>query len=318
MVNDQKLCADLAVVNELAVKDSAELIRLSEERYRAQVRQAADWFLTGAESRLILLAGPSSSGKTTTSLNLQAELARRGVRTITVSLDDFFLDCDQVPLRPDGTRDFDTPDVVDLDELEHCLDTLTRTGHCIFPVYDFATGSRAKEGRPLTFDDHTAIVIEGLHALNPVVCGRESFRGAMKLYISIKTEYYLDGQRILSTREARLIRRIIRDANFRATEPARTFQMWSDVVAGEEKYIRPFRTGADFWIDSLHLYEPLLFRPLLNELLTPLRDDPCWGSLAGRLIEAVSHAGVLGVLPPEDSLMREFLPHGQMTGNFVK
>lgn len=308
MVNDIKLKVDLDEINRLALSDPEQLTAVSEERYRAQVRQAADWFLTGVRSNIILLAGPSSAGKTTTSLNLQAEFARRGIRTITVSLDDFFRNREDVPARPDGTRDFDTPDAVDLDELEQSLEKLIRTGSCLFPLYDFPSGARAEEGRMLTFDSHTAVIVEGLHALNPVVCGRPVFQGAMKLYISIKTEYYRDGRRIISSREARLIRRIVRDVHFRSTSPADTFRMWSDVVAGEEKYIRPFRTSADFWIDSLHLYEPLLLGAPATELLLPLREDPLWGGTARRLIEAVAGAEKISLPVPADSLMREFLP----------
>lgn len=317
MVDPQKLRVDFDKVLEIAASDPAGLIALSEERYCAQVRQAADWFLTGVSSNIIMLAGPSSSGKTTTSQNLQREMARRGVRTETVSLDDFFMDISEVPPRADGTRDYDTPEVVDLDELESCLDVLMKTGECLFPVYDFAAGRRAEEGRLLHFDDHTAIIVEGLHALNPAVCGRDVFRGAMKLYISIKTEYYRGDLRILSTREARLIRRLVRDVHFRATPPRRTFEMWSDVVAGEDLYIRPYRTQADMWIDSLHLYEPLILGPLVTELLLPLTDDPEWGSISRRLTEAVSSVCALDASVPADSLLREFLPPASAKGDFL-
>ena len=183
-----------------------------------------------------------------------------------------------------------------------------KTGRCIFPVYDFAAGRRAEEGRLLCFDDRTAIVVEGLHALNPAVCGRKTFCDAMKLYISIKTEYYRDSLRILSTRELRLIRRLVRDVHFRSTSPSRTFEMWSDVVAGEELYIRPYRAQADMWIDSLHLYEPLVLGSLVTDLLSPLRDDPQWGSISRRLMYAVSFFGTLKASVPDDSLLREFLP----------
>lgn len=309
MVTDTKLKVDLREINRMAGEDPGELIRLSEERYRSQIRQVADRFCQNlAQNRQILLAGPSSSGKTTTSLNLQAELGRRGIRTLSVSLDDFFLDRSLAPVLPDGTQDLETPDLVDVNELESCLSILAQKGRHAFPLYDFSVGRRSERTKELTFDGHTAVIIEGLHALNPVICQRPYFQRAMKLYISIKTEYYLDGRRILSTRELRLLRRIIRDNNFRACPPPQTLEMWNNVVAGEEQYIRPFRTGADYWIDSLHLYEPLVYHPMLRVLLEPLRGGGPFGELAERLL---SELAAVGEMPasgiPADSLLREFI-----------
>jgi uridine kinase len=158
------------------------------------------------------------------------------------------------------------------------------------------------------YDAHTAIIIEGLHALNPLLCGRPFFRDALKLYISVKTEYYLDGERILNTREMRLIRRIIRDNSFRGCPPAGTMSMWENVVRGEDAHIRPFRENADYWIDSLHLYEPLLYKKHLRALLTPCLDDPVYGGEAERLLQMLEpFAELPPVRIPEDSLMREFL-----------
>lgn len=310
MVTDVKLKIDLEQINRLAAEDPGELIRLSEERYRSQIRQVADSFCGHiGQNRLILLAGPSSSGKTTTSLNLQAELGRRGIRTLSVSLDDFFLDRSLAPVLPDGTQDLETPDLVDVKELEDCLAQLVQQGRHDFPLYDFTVGRRSSKTKELTFDEHTAVIIEGLHALNPVICGRPYFQNAMKLYISIKTEYYLDEQRILSTRETRLLRRIIRDNNFRACPPLQTLEMWKNVVAGEEQHIRPFRTAADYWIDSLHLYEPLVYHPMIESLLRPLSAHPVFGGLVRSLLTGIGNAGSLAPAGiPSDSLLREFIP----------
>lgn len=312
MVTDEKKKIGLEELIKMAEERPAELIQISEERYRRQIAEVADSFCKGFEQNpQILLAGPSSSGKTTTSLNLEAELQRRGIRTIAVSLDDFFVDRRLAKYLPDGTQDLEDPELVDLNELERCLSELTGKGQCDFPVYDFSVGQRSKTRRPLTFDSRTAVIIEGIHALNPLICSRPFFKGTMKLYISIKTEYYLDGQRILNTREARLMRRIIRDSNFRASPPAATLGMWGNVVAGEERYIRPFRTSADYWIDSLHLYEPMLYKPVLEPMLAPLQDSPSCGQTVKRLLEAVESLPAMtpaGI--PADSLMREFLPLG--------
>ena len=312
MVTDDKKRVELEALIKLAEERPEELVRISEERYRRQIAEVADRFCEGFEQNPhILLAGPSSSGKTTTSLNLETELMRRGIRTIAVSLDDFFVDRQLAKYLPDGTQDLEDPELVDLAELERCLSELTGQGRCEFPIYDFSVGQRSKTRRPLVFDSRTAVIIEGIHALNPMICKRPFFKGTMKLYISIKTEYYLGGQRILNTREARLMRRIIRDSNFRACPPAATLGMWGNVVAGEERYIRPFRTEADYWIDSLHLYEPMLYKPVLEPMLAPLQGSRVCGEAAGRLLEALEGLPAVAVKGiPADSLMREFLPLG--------
>lgn len=309
MVTDYKIRLNLPEINRLAAHDPQGLIDQSEDRYRRQIRQVADAFCRHmTQNRLILLAGPSSSGKTTTSLNLQAELHRRGINTLSISLDDFFEDRALAPYLPDGTQDLESPALVDVEELERCLSLLEQNGQHDFPLYDFTIGKRSQQRKTLHYDDHTAIIIEGLHAINPVICARPYFLHAMKIYISVKAEYYLDERRILSTREMRMLRRIIRDNNFRGCGPAATLGMWGNVVAGEERYIRPFRTAADFWIDSLHLYEPLLYRSMLEELLEPLRGDTFLGDFVGRILEQVSffsYFSMEGI--PADSLMREFI-----------
>lgn len=300
---------DAYAVNDLARTDPQRLIDLSEARYRSQISELAEDFAAHFPgSRIILLSGPTSAGKTTTSHNLDTELEKRGIATFALSLDDFFFDRDKAPLLPDGTRDFETPALIDIETLEGCLTELFREGHADFPIFDFKVGRRSEQTFHYEYDDHTAIIIEGLHALNPMIAGRPFFRDAKKLYISIRAEFYEGVRRVLSTRELRFIRRIIRDEHFRGSPPLSTMAMWKNVVDGEEKYIRPFRVDADKWIDSLHLYEPALYRPIAEKLLTPCLSDPQYGRQAADLLERLSHFEPLPpVKIPRDSLMREFL-----------
>ncbi len=300
---------DAYAVNSLARQDPQKLIDFSEDRYRSQISEVAEEFAAGfPHSRIILLSGPTSSGKTTTSHNLDAELEKRGIATFALSLDDFFFDRDRAPLLPDGTRDYETPALVDTETLERCLSELLVKGSADFPIYDFKTGRRSEKTFHYDYDDHTAIIIEGLHALNPLIAGRPFFRDAKKLYISIRAEFYEGVRRVLSTRELRFIRRIIRDEHFRGSDPLSTMAMWKNVVDGEEKYIRPYRVCADKWIDSLHLYEPSLYKPAAEKLLTPCLHDPKYGVQAEDLLERLSHFAPLPrVRIPRDSLMREFL-----------
>lgn len=310
MVTDYKSRVEVEKLNQLAAENPAEFVRISEEKYRDQIKTVADSFCERlSENKIILLAGPSSSGKTTTSYNLQMELGRRGIKTVTVSLDDFFINREQVPVLPDGSRDFETPDILDVKYLEECLEKLVSLGEWEFPVFSFVEGCRSEETRTLHFDAHTAIIVEGLHALNPKFAERDFFCKALKLYISIKTEYYLpDGNRVLNTRETRLIRRVIRDYNFRGCLPERTIQMWDNVVDGEEKYIRPYRTAADFWIDSLHFYEPLVYKPLFFSLMENFPSESVYRDLVEKLKNGLDFFAELPVsLIPADSLLREFI-----------
>ncbi len=309
MTDSYKKHIDIGQINDWAVTDPQGLVERSEKRYRDQIAEIADRFCAGfPQRRMILLSGPTSSGKTTTSHNLDTELEKRGISTFPLSLDDFFLDRDQAPLLPDGKPDLETPLLIDIELLERSLSELFRTGSYDFPIFDFKLGRRSERTFHYEYDDHTAIIIEGLHALNPIVCERPFFRDALKLYISIKSEYYLDGERILNTRDLRFIRRIIRDNSFRGCQPADTVAMWDNVVRGEDRHIRPFRENADYWIDSLHLYEPLLYKPAAEKLLGQCMKDPVYGEQAGKLLKMLApFVSLPEVSIPRDSLMREFL-----------
>ncbi len=310
MVTDRKERFDVTVLNESAKRNPSQVIARSEEFYRNQVEQVADDFLGRiAENRIILLAGPSSSGKTTTSLNLLEALHRRGIRTVSVSLDDFLLGRDAAPLLEDGTPDLETVELLDAEHLDRCFRELFDKGSCDFPVFDFAAGHRSSRVNHFEADNRTAVVVEGLHALNPFISDREFCKKALKVYISIKTEYYVDDERILSTRELRLIRRIIRDYNYRGCMPEETLSMWKNVVRGEDHYIRPFRLGADYWVDSFHGYEAMVYKPILLNLLSrPEVQNGPYEDVAARLCNAVRCFDSVPLeLVPKDSLLREFL-----------
>ncbi len=309
MVTDYKEHIDLEQINFRAAENIQKLIEDSEERYLRQIRETVLAFCSAIDrNKLILLAGPSSSGKTTTSYILQKELNDRGVKTIPISLDDFYKPREAAPVLPDGTQNLELPELVDTDYLEECLKELQKRGSFSFPIFDFVKGRRSDKVRELQFDEHTAIIIEGLHALNPLITGKGLFQNALKLYISIKSEYYLKNRRVLSTREMRLVRRLIRDYNFRGCSPEDTLSMWKNVVDGEDQFIRPYRTGADFWIDSLHLYEPLAYHQEFLKLIEGIEKQNPYYSLAERLRAAMDCFPQMDLgLIPKDSMLREFI-----------
>ena len=310
MVSDTKRQVQLDALREAIGVSPEGFVRDAEAYYREQAEQVAEMFCARfPENRVILLAGPSSSGKTTTSYNLQAALKRHGIDTIQISLDDFFKSREEAPLLEDGSPDLETVDLVDTELLESCLADLFTKGRRDFPIYDFAQGGRSSDVRPICLGEHTALIIEGLHALNPLICTEPFCKNALRIYISIKTEFFDGGQRLLSTRELRLIRRIIRDANFRACPPPETMEMWKNVVRGEDHYIRPFRLDTDFWLDSVHLYEPCVYRPIFEGLLRESRwQRPEHLETAEKLAESLARFPAFSTkCVPKDSLLREFI-----------
>lgn len=310
MVSDVKKRVEVGALIEEYRRDPYSFCSQSEQFYREQATQVVDLFCQRfPENKVILLAGPSSSGKTTTSLNLQNELKKRGISTLQVSLDDFFKDNEEAPLLEDGTPDFETAELLDIEFMEACFAELFSNGSCEFPIFDFVHGKRSETRRPCTLDDHTAVIIEGLHALNPLIKGRSFSKNALKIYISIKTEFFEGNERLLSTRELRLIRRIIRDANYRGCMPPQTMAMWKNVVRGEDQYIRPFRLEADYWLDSVHLDEPFLYRaPFLKLTQNVDWQLPEHGQLVEKLTKSLEKFPEMPLeFVPKDSLLREFL-----------
>lgn len=309
MVSDVKKRIEVGPLLEEA-KSPADFVRHSEEYYRQQIGQVADLFCASfPQNRVILLAGPSSSGKTTTSINLQQELERRGIHATQISLDDFFKERSEAPLLEDGTPDLETVELVDLALLEACFERLFTDGSCDFPIFDFACGHRSEQMRPLKMDEHTAVIIEGLHALNPLIRSLNFCKDAVKIYISIKTEFFDGEERLLSTRELRLVRRVIRDRNFRSTMPADTMAMWKNVVRGEDEYIRPFRLESDFWLDSVHLYEPFLYRDIFLEITeNTVWKEPGHQDFIEKMRKNLQRFPAISTkYVPKDSLLREFI-----------
>ena len=312
MISDSKKKIAIEELNLWAKKDMKGLILDSEERYHQQIREVAAAFAGSfPKNRIILLAGPSSSGKTTTSHILCDELKNNGINTVTVSFDDFFRPRSEAPRAPDGKEDLESPLCLDMECIENCVETLFTQKSCDFPIYDFQKGERSQQKKHLVIDDHTALVFEGLHAINPYISNRPLFQSsAMKIYISIKTEYYFEGKRIVDTRELRLVRRLIRDKNFRGCSPYTTLSMWNSVIAGEDRHIRPYRIFSDYWIDSVHLYEPYLYKGFLPDIFCEDESSAVNGyrKTANKLVKMLDYFADIPILSiPDNSLLREFI-----------
>ena len=298
----------LPAMEEALSRDPAELVAREEEAFRQKVETA----VARAEelkSQIVLLSGPSSSGKTTASRLLAAGLSRDGSRSCRISLDDFYKDRQSVPTWEDGQKNFESIEGLDLEALARCMEELFRKGRARFPIFDFAAGKRSPLSRELIFDENTCLIFEGLHALNPLLEPCLGGHPALRLYISVHSDF-VDGRgrTVLRAREVRLLRRLLRDRVRRDTNAAGTLMLWDYVLRGEELYLWPYRTLADIHINSAHGYEPFLYREEAMAMLREVGPEDMHRETIDGILEALEELPDMDRgLVPQTSLLQEFI-----------
>ena len=263
--------------------------------------------MTGAQKkkiRRIMIAAPKSgSGKTTTAMRLKAYLENLGVKVCLLSMDNFFL-----PLadRPPELTDWESPLCVNRDLLIDCIHRLSDGEEVELPIYDFATEQRSAEVEPIDLQGGVCIV-EGIHALNPELTGLVKGDDIYRIYAGLREEYCIDGRRVINTQDIRLCRRTLRDAAARGRSPAKTLAMWDRVLDGETRYIKGFKTTADFLLDTSFTYElgliAKLLRPVSQRFTLEGHNAELWDETARRFEHV---APVELELLPADSMLREF------------
>ncbi len=295
-------------INEMA-KEPKSFIAKCEERYQKIIDGIAQRIIDEEGREIVMLAGPSSAGKTTTARKLSESLIKKGVKTYVLSLDDFYLNREDIPYLPDGSQDFETVYALDLECFERCVNALLRGETVKNPVFDFTTGKRSDtKFNEITLGDEDVVIIEGLHALNPVIT--EKIVGKLlKIYINVSSRIYDEkGNIILNKRNMRFIRRMVRDYKFRDSSVENTYKLWKNVTAGEDKYLFPFRDNADIKANTIHLYESCVLK---YQALPLLLDDSIsdeFKSEARRLAKALEEfCDIAEDFVPKDSLLREFL-----------
>ena len=259
--------------------------------------------------QIILLSGPTSSGKTTASRILSDGLSQDGSRSGRISLDDFYKNRDQAPLWEDGSKNFESIEGLDLEAFGSCLDTLFTTGRAQVPIFDFTTGTRSPLTQELTFDDDTCLIFEGLHAINPHLTPLLGKYRTMRIYISLHSDYVdHQGNLLLDGRSVRLLRRLLRDRVRRGSGADETLMLWDYVLRGEELYMHPYRPLADVHINSAHSYEPFLYTKEGARMLRAVKPDSKHRDQVERIIHALDD---LPYLPwsavPRKSLLQEFI-----------
>lgn len=284
---------------------SRRLVERSEQRYRKEIQRVALEIDAQKKTRkIILIAGPSSSGKTTTAHLLCRYLEGMGVNSVSISLDDFFLSAEQTPRLPDGKPDFESVNALDIPRIHQSFAQLLEKGKTTIPIFDFKQGRPGGE-RELAITNHV-VLVEGIHALNPILIPEGMGQRIYRLYISTSSEYERGGHILLTARDVRLCRRMLRDVRHRNASIRKTLDMWGSVADGERKYIAPFHSQANDVIDSVHWYEPMVYRELLLPLL------PKDGGSRQRKLDQIREAlSLFEPLPlevvPENSMLNEFV-----------
>jgi len=247
--------SNAADLNEMGEKRRLrEFIRVNEALQEKSVQKIADEAASSG-ARVILIAGPSSSGKTTFSHRLLIALRVLGMRPVKISVDDYYINRALIPFEPDGTRDLERIDILDLELLNEHLIKLLQGETIAAPEYDFVSGMRKKETHPVSVEAGQPIIIEGIHALNDELTAAVPREMKFKIYVSALTTINLDDHNRIRTTDARLLRRMVRDYLFRGTKPEETLMNWDSVRRGEEKYIFPYQEQADAMFNTSLVYE---------------------------------------------------------------
>lgn len=286
---------------------ATQIINVTEALQERKIISVADR-IKESGCRLILLAGPSSSGKTTTSKRLAVQLAAAGRWPMTISMDDYFLDRELTPRDANGEYDFECIDALNIPLFNQQLSDLLDGKEVELPRYDFTTGKSQPSGRRLQCRPTDVLIVEGIHALNPDLTPAISRDRKFQLYVSALTTIQLDEKRYISTTDNRLIRRIVRDYQFRSYTAQQTIQRWPSVRAGEEKWIFPYQENCDMMLNSALLYELAVIRNRVLPMLVEVPKDCPERAEAERLTDLLTFFRPIPEkqIPPV-SLLREFL-----------
>lgn len=281
-----------------------QIILTAEKTYRSAIVELVNSCITN-HNQIILLAGPSSSGKTTTATKIVEELNKAGKLASLISLDNFYKDRELLPFKANGKQDLETIDAIDVELLKRLLRQITSGQDTNFPIFDFIAGRASIETDNIKYDMELVLVLEGIHGLNPMILPESLSDKVLKVAISTQTNF-VDEKGIvqISPVNLRLIRRIIRDYHYRNYSGDQTIEIWRDVMAGEKKYIQPFMGYCDYHINSSFAYEPQLYKPLFRKMMEEIestKENYIYGMLK-RVAELDYHE------VPKDSLLQEFLP----------
>jgi uridine kinase len=287
---------------------ATNLINVSEALQEKKLTEIADEIASRKDVKLVLLAGPSSSGKTTTCKRLSIQLLANGIKPLQISLDDYFVDREHTPKDDKGEYDYESIYALNLKLINDQFNALFRGEEIELPKYNFQTGRSEKSGKKLRMQPNNVLVVEGIHALNPELTAQIPEAQKFRVYVSALTTILLDDHNYIPTTDNRLLRRIIRDYKYRGVNAQETIHRWPSVRAGENKWIFPYQENADVMFNSAMLFELAVIKQQAEPLLEMVPENCEEYSEAYRLRKFLRYFQPIPNrdIPPT-SLLREFL-----------
>ena len=287
---------------------ATDIINISEALQEKKLAKIAEEIASRKGVKLVLLAGPCSSGKTTSCKRLSIQLAVNGLKPLQISLDDYFVDRDKTPKDENGEFDFESIYALNLDLLNEQFNALFRGEEVELPKYDFPSGKSVKSGKMLKLEPNNVLVVEGIHALNPELTAHVPEEQIFRVYASALTTILLDNHNYIPTTDNRLLRRIIRDYKYRGVSAQETIRRWPSVRSGENKWIFPFQENADAMLNTAMLYELSVLKMQAEPLLQQVPENCEEFAEAYRLLKFLKYfKGIPYNNLPPTSLLREFL-----------
>lgn len=305
-------------MNCLSVSDLNDAVQNGTIRELARVNEALherSFALTANEivnrnAKIVLIAGPSSSGKTTSANRLCTQLRVQGKSPIMISLDDYYMDRDKIPLQEDGSIDLEHINTIDIEQFNQDIRRLLAGEVVELPSFDFVTSKRVWRNRLVSLDENTVLVIEGLHALNPTLLDSDIDNAfVFKIYVSALITLNLDAHNRIPTTNLRLLRRIVRDCATRGSTVEHTLSMWDSVRQGEERWIFPYQQNADAVFNSSLVYELVVLKRQVYPLLLAVHpESPCFSEVRQlvKFLNYIREANIDDEIPPT-SILREFV-----------
>lgn len=296
-------------INKLAKENPKEFIRTCNDEYVKNIVSIARQIESNDDIKIVAIAGPSGSGKTTTAHILQDKLESLGETTSVVSLDDFYLPTDKLPLLPDGSLDIESVNSLDIPLIKECFTQIIKDGKASLPKYDFKTKKQLLNAKTIDIGNHGIVIVEGLHAMNPLIADLVPRKNILKIYISVNRSVDdNNGVQMLSSRQIRLIRRVLRDDKFRGSTATETLHLWNNVIEGERKYLYCFKNTADIHLVTFHPYELGVYRERFCKMRNGVhKNAPCYEYFIDTANALERFASIDSSLVPSESLIREFI-----------
>lgn len=300
-----KRLVDIGLIN-TAAEAAASFSCHCEIEYEARVQAAAKEILV-SKAKIVMLTGPSASGKTTTAHKIAAALCAMGHKSEVISLDNFFKNVEDYPRLANGKKDYENVEALDIKEVNECLNDIINKDSADVPEFDFITEHRKDKKNKVEIKGGVAIV-EGIHALNPKLIELVPDDKVYKIYAGLREEYAYEGIRFLPTRDIRLARRMVRDYKFRGHSLEKTLSMWTNVCDGEDRYIKVFKPNADLLFDTSFSYEICCLAPFVKTFSNALDKDNLYFQMLTSLVNKFSYCDNIqeGYIP-QNSMLREFI-----------